>query len=58
VGDVFAVPFMGGGGPIFLNTTLGLSLAGVVNNQLLALLASANGQLFLINIIDPFAPGS
>jgi hypothetical protein len=57
VGDVFAVPFMGGGGPIFLNTTLELPLAAEVNNQLMPLLASASGQLFLINIIDPFAPG-
>jgi hypothetical protein len=48
---------MGGGGPIFLNTTLELPLTGEVNNQLMALLASASGQLFLINIIDPFAPG-
>ena len=55
-GDVFAVPFMGGGAPIFLNTALHLPLAVLQNGQLLALLTGANGQNFVIDIINPFLP--
>ena len=57
VGDVFAVPFMGGGSPIFLNTALHLPLALLGDGQLLALLASASGQNFVVDIINPFVPG-
>jgi hypothetical protein len=56
VGDIFAVPFMGGGGPIFLNTALQLPLATIQDGHLLALLAGANGQEFVIDIINPFLP--
>lgn len=56
VGDVFAVPFMGGGAPIFLNTALHLPLAILQNGQLVAMLTGANGQNFLIDIVNPFVP--
>jgi len=55
-GDIFAVPFMGGGGPLFLNTTLQLPIAVAADGQLLALLAGSNGQDFIIDIINPFNP--
>jgi len=55
-GDIFAVPFMGGGAPVFLNTALHLPLAMLQNNQLLALLTAANGQNFVIDIMNPFLP--
>ncbi|HEY7312612.1 MAG TPA: right-handed parallel beta-helix repeat-containing protein [Gemmataceae bacterium] len=55
-GDIFALPFMGGGAPIFLNTALHLPLALLQNGQLLALLSGANGQNFVIDIFNPFVP--
>ncbi|HTU91918.1 MAG TPA: choice-of-anchor Q domain-containing protein, partial [Gemmataceae bacterium] len=55
-GDVFAVPFTGGGGPIFLNSAVHLAEAVVQNGQLLALLEGANGQDFVIDIFNPFVP--
>ncbi|HTU93929.1 MAG TPA: choice-of-anchor Q domain-containing protein [Gemmataceae bacterium] len=53
-GDIFAVPFMGGGTPLFLNTSLHLPIAVLANGQLLALLAASNGQDDLIDIVNPF----
>ncbi len=55
IGDIFAVPFMGGGDPIFLNSSLRLPLATVQDDRLVALLASANGQDFVIDIINSFS---
>jgi hypothetical protein len=55
-GDIFAVPFMGGGAPIFLSTALQIPLAVLQNGQFLALLAGPNGQNFVIDIINPFLP--
>jgi hypothetical protein len=55
-GDVFAVPFMGGGGPLFINTTVQLPVVAFVNGQLLAFLHSSAGQNFLIDIVNPFNP--
>jgi hypothetical protein len=55
VGDIFAVPFMGGG-PIFLNTALRLPLVVLQNGQLLALMAASNGQEYLMDIFNPFSP--
>ena len=55
-GDIFAVPFMGGGAPLFLNTALHLPIAVLSNGQLLAQLAGRNGQDYLIDIINPFNP--
>jgi len=58
IGDVFAVPLMGGGGgPIFLNSVLHLPLATIQDGRLLALLAGANGQNYVIDIINPFVAG-
>ncbi len=56
IGEIFAVPFMGGGGPLFINTSLQLPLALIQNGKLLALLASASGQNFVIDIVNPFIP--
>ena len=53
-GDIFAVPFMGGGAPLFLNTSLQLPIAVVGNGQLLALLEGSNGQDYIIDIVNPF----
>jgi hypothetical protein len=55
-GDVFAQPFMGGGAPLFLNTTPHLPLAVLQDGQLLALLTGSNGQNYLIDILNPFNP--
>ncbi len=55
-GEVFALPFMGDGTPLFLNNTLHLPLTIVTNGRLLALLAGSNGQDYLIDIINPFNP--
>jgi hypothetical protein len=55
-GDIFAVPFMGGGAPIFLSTALQLPLAVFQKGQFLAFLTGANGQNFLIDITNPFVP--
>jgi hypothetical protein len=54
-GDVFAVPFMGGGAPILINTALHLPVAALENGQLLALLTSSSGQNFVIDLVNPFA---
>ncbi len=56
IGDIFAVPFMGGGGPIFVNTALHLPLALIQDGRLLALLAGTQDQQFVIDIINPFVP--
>ncbi len=53
VGHVFAVPLFAGGGPLFINTMVQLPVV-VFNGQLLAFLAGANGQNFLIDIFNPF----
>jgi len=55
-GDIFAVPFMGGGTPLLLNTSLHLLIAVLADGRLLALLAGSNGQDYLIDIISPFNP--
>jgi hypothetical protein len=54
-GDIFAVSLTGGG-PIFLNTGLHLPTVVLQDGRLLALLAGANGQDYVIDIIDPFLP--
>ncbi|MGH7222414.1 MAG: beta strand repeat-containing protein [Gemmataceae bacterium] len=56
-GVIWAVAFPFGGAPIFVNTTLVLPLAALENGSLLAFLTAASGQNFLIDIINPFAPG-
>lgn len=55
-GNIFALSLSGAGGPIFLNTDLHLPLAAVQEGKILALLAGANGQTFVIDIINPFLP--
>jgi len=39
-----------------VDTSLHLSSALISNDGLLALLAGANGQNFIIDVIDPFLP--
>ncbi|HTU90912.1 MAG TPA: choice-of-anchor Q domain-containing protein, partial [Gemmataceae bacterium] len=56
-GEIFAVAFPAGGAPIFINTMLHLPLAAIQNGQLLAFLTASSGQNFVIDIINPFAPG-
>jgi hypothetical protein len=56
IGEIFAVPFVGGGSPLFINTMLQLPVAVVQDGQVLALLAGANGQNYLIDIFNPFSP--
>ena len=53
-GDIFAVPFMGGGAPLFLNTTLHLPIVVLADGRLLALLTGSNGQDYVIDIVNPF----
>jgi hypothetical protein len=53
MGNFFAV-LLSGGGPIFLNTMLHLSTTVVQERRLPALLAGANGQNFVIDMINPF----
>lgn len=55
-GDIFAVPFLGGGAPLFVNTALQLPLLLLENGQLLGLLAGANGQDFVVDFLNPFLP--
>lgn len=52
-GDIFALPLMGGS-PIFVNSALHLPEVVLQKGQLLALLAGANGQEFVVDIINPF----
>jgi hypothetical protein len=39
---------------LFLNTALHLPLAVLHDGQLLALLAGANGQTFILDVFNPF----
>jgi hypothetical protein len=53
IGEVFAQALTGGG-PTFVNTAVQIPLAVLQNGQLLALLAGASGQDFVIDIFNPF----
>jgi|SRR5579884_464204 len=54
IGEIFAMPLFGGGSPIFLSSSLNLPFATMQNGQILALLAGANGQNDVVDIINPF----
>jgi hypothetical protein len=52
-GDIFAQGLFGGGLQL-IDTSLNLPLALVSNETLLAVLASSNGQNYLLDVFDPF----
>lgn len=56
-GNVWAMAFFSPGALTLINTTLQMPLAVFQNNQILALLTASTGQNFLIDVLNPFAPG-